>query len=266
MSWRVVPDADTETAQALLNRDRAWNGYAIADLEPPFRQYSRFALAAREGGEPSAGCLVLQYPAITVIVPQGDVEGVAVILGVIAAELPARAELSLRPEHLPAVQRHYTPRPGLHEMLRMHVDTAAFRPPTRPAVQPEPLRLADAPALFDLYAGYEDTAFREELLGDGCFFGVREAGRLLAAGGTHVVCPGQGVAGVGNIFTRPEARGRGLARAVTAAVTATLLAKGCRDIVLNVRADNAPAIRVYTSLGYREHCRFYEGVGDRVSG
>src|SRR5581483_12152953 len=127
MLWQVVPDAETAAAQALLNRDRAWNGYALADLEQPFRRYSRFALAAREGEAPSAGCLVLEHPAITVIVPQGDADGVAAILDAIAARLPARSELSVRPEHLAAVRRYYTPRPALREMLRMHVDAAHFR-------------------------------------------------------------------------------------------------------------------------------------------
>src|SRR6185437_3673195 len=96
MVWQVLPDAETAAAQALLNEDRVWNGYALADLDPPFRQYSRFALAARRGAAPSAGCLVLAHPAITVIVPQGDAEGVAAILGAIAVRLPARSELSVR--------------------------------------------------------------------------------------------------------------------------------------------------------------------------
>lgn len=264
MAWQTIADADSASARALLNQDRAWNGYALADLEPPFRQYSRFATAAREDAAPSAGCLVLQHPAITVIVPHGDAEGVAAILAAIAADLPVRAELSVRPEHLPAVQRYYTPHPDLREMLRMQVDAVAFQPPPPLSVAAEPLGRADAAALFDLYRGYDENLFREELLDDGCFFGVRAEGRLLAAGGTHVVCPEQGVAAVGNIFTRPEARGRGLARAVTAAVTVALLAKGCRDVVLNVRADNTPAIRVYSGLGYREHCHFWEGWADRT--
>ncbi|HLZ70730.1 MAG TPA: GNAT family N-acetyltransferase [Dehalococcoidia bacterium] len=263
MGWHVTPDAGTDAARALLNRDRAWNGYALADLEQPFRQYSRFALAAREGETPSAGCLALQHPAITVIVPQGEGEGVAAIFATIAGDLPRGAELSVRAGHRQIVERYYAPRPGLHEMLRMHTDAAAFHPPVASPPRPRALGRADAAALFDLYAGYDENVFREELLDGGCFFGVEADGRLLAAGGTHVVCPGEGAGAVGNIFTRPEARGRGLARAVTAAVTAALLAKGCRDVVLNVRADNAPAIHVYAALGYREHCRFWEGWAER---
>ena len=95
------------------------------------------------------------------------------------------------------------------------------------------------------------------------FYGLRDGARLIAAAGTHVVSRRRGIAAVGNIYTRPEARGRGFGRAVTGAVVAELLAGPCRDAVLNVAAANEPAIRVYTRPGFWTHCRHYEGAATR---
>jgi len=89
---------------------------------------------------------------------------------------------------------------------------------------------------------------------------------VLAAAGTHVLSPTYGITAIGNIYTRPEARGRGLAAAVTGALVAELLASDCRDVIrcrdviLNVARDNDSAQRVYARLGFREHCRHFEGI------
>jgi len=87
----------------------------------------------------------------------------------------------------------------------------------------------------------------------------RQPGRLLAAAGTHAVCLPHAIAAVWNVFTLPEARGQGLARQTTSAVTAVLFDRGCSDVVLNVAANNASAIHVYERIGYAPHCRYWEG-------
>ncbi|MBI2761154.1 MAG: GNAT family N-acetyltransferase [Chloroflexi bacterium] len=123
----------------------------------------------------------------------------------------------------------------------------------------ERLGANDLDALLDLYTHYPENAFTADGLKTGIFHGVRDGRRLVAAGGTHVVSFRYGVAAVGNIFTRPETRGRGYATAITAAVTADLLALPCRDIILNVDVMNTAASSIYTALGYREHCLYWEG-------
>jgi hypothetical protein len=47
-------------------------------------------------------------------------------------------------------------------------------------------------------------------------------------------------------------------------VTAELL-RYCDQVVLNVRADNPPAIAAYRRLGYEEYCRFEERLVRRTS-
>jgi GNAT superfamily N-acetyltransferase len=257
--WDVETDVDDATAYAAFATDRLWCGYAIADLEPPFRAYSQVAIARR--GAEVAACLVLRHPAFNSVVPHGPQDGLDAILERI--ELPQQTHLFALEEHLPTLRRRLTyaePMP----MLRMAVDHASFRPPAGLATA-DRLGPRDLPALTDLYLAYPGNAFNSDQLTAGVFYGVREGQRLLAATGTHVVSPRYGIAAVGSIFTRPEARGRGLAVATTSAVVTELLAAGCRDAILNVAQDNAPARRVYAQLGFREHGRHYEGMASATS-
>jgi predicted GNAT family acetyltransferase len=72
-----------------------------------------------------------------------------------------------------------------------------------------------------------------------------------------VISPAAKLAVVGNVMTHTDFRGRGYATAVTSAVTADLL-KFCDQVVLNVRADNPPALAAYRRLGYQVHLTFEE--------
>jgi len=62
---------------------------------------------------------------------------------------------------------------------------------------------------------------------------------------------------VGNVFTHPRHRGRGLATITTSAVTQALL-EHCDLAALTVEVSNAPALAVYAKLGYRQQCTLYE--------
>ena len=152
------------------------------------------------------------------------------------------------------------------DMWRMLLDAARFRP--APADDARRLGPDDLAAVRRLYADGEPAGevpdfFFPPMLADGTFFGVWEGGDLVAAGGTHLVEPSEGVAAVGNIYTRRDRRGRGLATRVTSAVTAALLRRGLPTVALNVNRRNAPAVRVYERLGFARYCPFKEGVAVR---
>ena len=146
-----------------------------------------------------------------------------------------------------------------HPMFRMRLEGT-------PADLGATIRLgtADLPALRGLYA---DGAARQEIpdffedsmVDAGIYFGVRDAGELVAVAGTHVLTPR--AAAVGNVYVRHDARRRGLAARVTAAVARELRQRGIETVVLNVRQDNATAIRVYEKLGFVVHGEFLEGFG-----
>lgn len=144
----------------------------------------------------------------------------------------------------------------------MWVDAATFRPPVIDSPV-EHLGMADLRALAILYTSYPASSFNADQLATGPFYGVREDGTLVAAGGVHVVAPRYAIGAVGNIFTLPRARGRGYGMEIVGAVVAKLLAGTCREVILNVAVDNVGARRLYTRLGFQEHCRYREGRIER---
>jgi predicted GNAT family acetyltransferase len=81
----------------------------------------------------------------------------------------------------------------------------------------------------------------------------------VAAAGTHLAVPEEGVAAVGNVYTRRDRRGRGLAGRLTGAVVEALGRMNIPVVALNVSRQNAAAIRVYERLGFAIHCEFVEG-------
>jgi ribosomal protein S18 acetylase RimI-like enzyme len=245
--------------RALLATDRAWAVYAIGDLAPGLFEECEWYAAP---GERPGLALIYRAFEIPVLFTLGEPDVVQALLD----ELPdeERLYLSIRSEVLPLIQARYRVE---HEtaMWRMVLDRAAF---TAPATNAMRLGPADHEALARLYADGEARGeapgfFTVEMLEVGVFFGVREDRELVSAAGTHVVAPGEGVAAIGNVYTRRDRRGRGLARQVTGSVTAELLRMGIETIALNVAQSNAAALRVYESLGFRTYCAFYEGVAVR---
>jgi len=241
----------------LLETDRPWAIYALGDLTPGYFEHSEWY-----GAEAGAPGLALLYRAFAtpVLLTVGEPRHLRPVLAEIGT-LP-KAYLSIRPEVLSLVcERHRVE--DQKAMWRMVLAPGDFRPEAcGEAVR---LELADLPALEALYAdggpaGETPDFFSASMVADGAFFGLWEAGRLVSVAGTHLVSPQESVGAVGNVYTRRDRRGRGLAGRVSSAVTAELLRLGLRTIALNVNQQNEAAIRVYERLGYRKYCEFCEGV------
>jgi predicted GNAT family acetyltransferase len=116
----------------------------------------------------------------------------------------------------------------------------------------------DLTALEDLYASDPGKAFfLASMLDHNPFVGVWEDDRLVAAAGTHVASERYGVAAVGAVITRPSHRGRGLGKAVVAALCHRLVPV-YETIGLNVEAANRPALNVYDQLGFRRAFQYEE--------
>ena len=82
----------------------------------------------------------------------------------------------------------------------------------------------------------------------GPFFGIRDNGRLLAMAGQRILVPG--MAEVSGVSTWEDCRGRGYARTLIGHVMREMVARGEQPF-LHSYADNAGAIALYESLGFR---------------
>jgi RimJ/RimL family protein N-acetyltransferase len=129
-----------------------------------------------------------------------------------------------------------------------------------PRVDAEVVRLGanDLEALQNLYALWPEASFRPEMVTESIAYGGYHDGQLVAVAGTHAYSRRYQIGAIGGVFTHPTYRCRGLATAATGAVAEALVARGVRDIILNVHADNEPAITAYRRLGFAEYMLFSE--------
>ncbi|HEX2470222.1 MAG TPA: GNAT family N-acetyltransferase [Candidatus Limnocylindrales bacterium] len=247
---------DRDALRAFLTHDRLYAAYAICDLEE--REFGRTRWgAAYEGEEMVAVGLEYTGPTPQPLFVLGSTEGIAAVLRDVIR--PRAAYIAARAGMLPAIETQYRVDPG-PEMVRMWVDRSTFRPYPATVERLLPIEIGELNRLYQLgFAAWLPST----TIADGVYYGMRVNGRLIAAAGTHVVSPTARLAVVGNVLTHTDYRGRGFATAVTGAVTAELL-RTCDQVVLNVRADNPPAINAYRHLGYAEHARFDERLIHRL--
>ena len=253
---------DRARIEAFLDRDRVWGAYALGDLEPSLFALCQWAFAV-EAGRDSALALLFQGLTPPICLTIGAVDGVAALVA--RGGLPEWLHFVMEPEHWPPVDNSYElGKPD--GMLRMSLAAADFRPSPTNGYAPRRLTAADMPALTRLYTVGDDDgpdAFAPFQVEQGLFYGIEGDGGLVAVAGTHLVAPEMGVAAVGNVYTAPTYRGRGLAQTCTSAVVAACYELGVQDVVLNVARDNAPARAAYTRLGFRPWCEFIEVSGVR---
>lgn len=175
---------------------------------------------------------------------------------------------------------------------RMELD---LRRPRRPVELPHGFYwLPWDDTLLELHAGVKSLCFRDEL--DSVVFpslgsltGCRDL--MLAIRGRAGFCPGatwlvacsaadpldparaggcvatvQGIidetghGGIQNLGVVPEYRGKGLGRALLLKALAGFAAAGARRAFLEVTARNAPAVRMYREIGFRNTRTLYRGV------
>jgi len=90
----------------------------------------------------------------------------------------------------------------------------------------------------------------------------RQAGIVIrdAAGDPAAAALAVDAAGVGvyhNVVVRPDLRGQGLGRAVMQAALAWTRSVGASEGAIQVVSTNAPAVNLYTSLGFKEAYRYH---------
>lgn len=250
---------DLAVVQTMLERDRPWSAYALGDLSPGFTDYCEWFT------DDSRDAIILVFHGFEtpIVFGLGSPERLLPLFNEIDAP---RIALHIRSEAVPALAPRFAAA-DVKPMWRMVLDAARFSPLDRADVEPiGPEHVEDVARLYTdgVESGETPDFFFPAMLEQGTFRGIREHGELVSAAGTHLFAPDLGVCAIGNVYTRRDARGRGLAARVTSAVVADVLAHRVRTVVLNVRHANDEANRVYEKLGFRRYCEFVEGVAERI--
>jgi GNAT superfamily N-acetyltransferase len=260
---------DEEQIRAYLMTNSAYAAYALGDLEPPYCRHAVWIGASQTG---TIEGLALVYDGLepAVLFLMGKAEAISALLmhGVGPDEIFFNIQTEIEATFSTFYSVEHSQR-----MYRMLVTPKAFVP-LKPAQQlppPTPLNESHLNAITTLIAeaaasdkrDIRDIAFGPEMVQAGYYRGIYQDGRLIALAGTHLVAREANIAAVGNVVVHPEERKRGLGSLVSHAVTQALLDDGFDPVVLNVRQDNEPAIKIYRKLGYRPVCSFIEGAARR---
>jgi RimJ/RimL family protein N-acetyltransferase len=235
---------DRDELAELLRRDSVLHAYELGDLDDFFWPYTNWyrlddAVALLYHGSQPPTLLALERPEQTDRQHRLLAELLPLLPRQFYAHLGAGLEAVLAPHF--RVEFH-----GPH--LKMALTDPTRLRLTEPAAAV--LSAADLPDLDALYrVAYPSNWFNQRMLETGQYVGVRRDGELLAVAGVHVWSPTYRIAALGNVTTHPRVRGQGLAQGAVAALCRRLL-DTVDVITLNVKADNAPAIAVYTRLGF----------------
>lgn len=252
----VIDLHDEVVILSVLEQDRYWAAFALCDLDEPYRRHARY-IGLVSGSSCTALVLVYSPPGLSVLNPFGELDGVRAILGH-ASGLPPSALLMARAMDEPAVTARYRFQERTRTLRMAVTPDQLAPPPERPRAVP--LTVDDAAAIGELYGFWPGMVFRPEMLTGSIMRGIYDGGRLVAVARTHAFSARQGIGVIGGVFTHPAYRSRRFGTAVTSAVAQALRAAGARDILLNVHADNAPAIAAYRRLGFTMRLEFHEGM------
>ena len=255
---QVSERTPAEPVREFFMADRLLSAYALADLDASDIERARWWTASRADSIVAAALVVEALP-FRPCFAMGETDALSAIFRESLRE--PRLVVSTPPAGRIAVEAAYRFE-RVDRMDRMVTDIESFRPRvTHTVTRLTPEELED---VIDLYGHASRQYFTADRLDREIYFGIYSGSNLVSAAGTHVRSRRSGVAAVGNVLTRLSYRDRGMATSVTSAVTTAALEQHA-DVVLNVRQDNAPAISVYTRLGYRRHAQFIEGPAVRRS-
>lgn len=256
--------ADVAEIRRILETERIWAAYALADLEPDHFPYCEWI---RTTDDPPAIALIYREFAAPVLLAVGDADRLLTLFDEADRALGDAGEV-----YLIVKTELFSMLEGRFELIQAKRMRRMVLEPDLPVPKPDPRarRLAtdDLDALQRLYAdgdasGESPDFFTPAMLEGGVYFGVWEDASLTAVAGTHVVAPSAGVAAIGNVYTRRDRRRRSLGAIVTNAVASFLRGQNLSTIVLNVWSQNPTAMALYKRLGFRHHCDFYEAHARR---
>ena len=255
----VVELRDRDALARFFRERPAVHAYELGDLDDFFWPHTRW-LGWMPGSQVEQVALLYDEPDPPVLLAFAEepARGMTALLGSLAGELPPAVYAHLSPGLLDALASELVPArdPVLHLKLGLVDPGALARYDT---AECELLSSADLEEVERFYErAYPGTWFQRRMLETGRYVGVRRADELVCVAGVHVWSPTWRVSCLGNVATLPTARGEGLATAACARLCRVLLGDGIDVISLNVRADNAAAIRAYEKLRFAHATDYVE--------
>ncbi|MDO9069304.1 MAG: GNAT family N-acetyltransferase [Deltaproteobacteria bacterium] len=236
--------------ESFLRQNPVLHLYELGDLDDFFFPYTAW-YALEEKGMISALVLLYQGTELPVLLALDDPGSASMpdLLNELKDKLPKRFYCHLtRGCEIPLADRFLLEPHGTHHKMTLTDKSLLDTADVSGAVQ---LAARDKGEILEFYSSaYPGNWFDARMLETGQYFGLRQKGRLASIAGIHVYSPKYKVAALGNIATLPEFRGQGLGTRVTAALCRNLL-KSVDIIGLNVKTDNADAIRCYQKLGFK---------------
>lgn len=228
----------------LLNRDRISHFFSIYDLKH-FKDRTTvwLALSAHE----IVGYL-LEYNR-NIICTRGSQKCIPHLL---KKPRLSEAMLNIEPHHLPAVKKMFEPIDPADKATVGRITTFIVMRASRDTFKPAPLcevrelKRENASELADLLGIKPEEALN---LFTGIAFGLNEGEKLVSYAASPEIL--EDLAIVRGVFTAPDKRGKGYSKAVCSALAKRLFDEG-KQVMLYVSKDNAAALSVYKSLGFRE--------------
>lgn len=248
----LAADPVEHTSQATILANLA-SGVSWSDTPPLFAAHR-----AADGRVDAAAVTTPPFP--LVLDGAADPDGLVAALGgrsLRAVNAPEPVAVAFAAAWCPA--RGVTARPDrrLH-LLELLAPDLLVEPALPPGGQVRAARPSDLPVVIDLVAAMraeigEHGPSPVQILRDRVDAGLLTVGDadgdlLATAQASPAVA---GVSRVAGVYTVPAARGRGLAAAVTAAVTRRAFDTGARHLCLFTDAANPTSNGVYERLGYR---------------
>lgn len=260
---------DKAAIRVLLGRSPELHAYGLGDLDDFFWPYTSW-YTLREPAESPPVALVYSGGGLPVLlaIDERPAGPLADLLRAMLPLLPRRVYAHLSADaatgtaaslagvlgEVYRIESH-----GVYYKMALRDRSRLDAVDTARVVRMAPKDLAEIEAFYR--ASYPGNWFDPRMLETGQYYGLRwdlggEKEQLVCVAGIHVYSPAERVAALGNVATHLDLRGRGLARAVCARLTRSLL-ETVDYVGLNVRADNASAIAAYARLGF-ERIAVYE--------
>jgi RimJ/RimL family protein N-acetyltransferase len=250
---------DSKSIHSYLMKDPYSHLFHLADLDEPYVENTRWFVRGEKG---SIAALALLYtwpetPVLQLIEPNNP-EAVPLLEDVLSA-LPPKVYCQISGGLAPILERAFK------------IDSlCAFNKMkwTGPRSKQRNLWDGDSPIRLtwkheQAIRSFEPTpCFERRMLYEGFYYGIFDSERLVSMAGTPVLSKKYGVVIIGGVGTVESHRGRGLAARVMT-VLVDRLKEQVSYIGLNVRSDNAVAIRCYEKCGFEKHAEHWECVGER---